>query len=434
MSMLIKLFIKDFKLLIAERKSLLIFFLMPLVLTTILSFALQGSFSSDTPIEIIDIAIVKNYVIKDDLQLMASKFNLQDLEQNAEGAPDFEKMFFEDFLLDRQLENILNYEIMSQNAARESLDSGQIDGILVLPDKFIFDQMVNFYTPYRNEMDIQVIGRSDRQFSASMIQEIMGMYFDKLNLKIVQKNAFVSVAAPVLGVENTVEHFESVLTLSVKDQEIQKISIPGYKEMNSFTYYAIAMMAMFVLYAASFSGKALLREKQAFTLDRNTIAGVGYAVMLASKFLMTWVLVVVQMSLLIGYSKLVLNVDWVFTPQMLVSIAISALAVSGFGSLLSALTMYYDNPNLPAVFENIIIHIFALVGGSYIPADVLPLQVGFLKLIAVNGMILDLFIKVFQELSFEILMPQYGMLLIFSSATFALGILLLSRKERVDRA
>lgn len=428
---MINVVIKDLKLLLAERKSLLIFFLMPIVLTTILSFALQGSFTSETPINTIHLGIVKAYDLQGDLTLFQDKF---DIKSQGEIDLDLEGMFFENFLEDDSLEGILTYEVMSKEDAEEALSLQSIDAMLILPEGFIYNQMVNFLTPYRNEIEIQIRGRADQQFSSKMVYDIMTMYFDANNLKIIQKNSFLKATLPQLGIAESMTYIEDLMSLENAPGEIVDDVIPGYKTMSSFTYYGIAMMAMFVLYAASFSGKALLREKQDETLGRNTIAGVSYTSMLLSKFIMTFVLVIIQVVTLLTYSSLLLRVPWVISLELGIGIIFTGLAISGFGSLLIGLTLFFDNPNLPAIFENVLIHIFALVGGSYIPVEVLPTQVTFLKVIAVNGMILDLFIKIYQEAKLVTLLPQVAGLLIFSIASLTLGLVLISRKEGLTRA
>ena len=68
--------IKDVKLLLSDKKALAIMILMPIILTTILSMALKGSFVSgeDREVEQVKIAVVKQYDQQSDNEMF--KYNL----------------------------------------------------------------------------------------------------------------------------------------------------------------------------------------------------------------------------------------------------------------------------------------------------------------------------------------------------------------------
>lgn len=65
---ILSIIIKDFKTILSDKQAIIITMLMPLILMTILSMALKGSFisSDDLEIERINIAVVKQYNEKDD--------------------------------------------------------------------------------------------------------------------------------------------------------------------------------------------------------------------------------------------------------------------------------------------------------------------------------------------------------------------------------
>jgi len=435
---LIKCCIKDLKLLLAERRSLLIFFVMPMILTLILSFALQGTFDEGGSIGTIPIAVVKGYNREADERKVSEVFKayadkIDETDKTAERL-DVEALFFDDFLGDENIKEIINYKVMTDGEAQEALANGTIKAIVKLPSAFVYDLMVNFVSPYRNEIDIEIIASPEASYAGRLITQIMSLYFDALNEHIVQKNTYLEVANTAMTMTDAIAHIEEVASLEYERTGVEEVTIPGYKVMKSFTYYGIAMMAMFVLYAASFSGGALMREKQDGTLNRNTIAGVTYHTVLLSKAIMTWCLVIVQMSCLLLFSRFVLDVSWTLTPAMILGMIATAIAVSGFGSILSVITMWYDNPNILSIFENVMIHIFALLGGSYIPVDVLPAQLAYFKVIAINGIVLDLFIGVYQALNVRVLIPQILMLVGFGIITFIISDGVIRRKERWERA
>lgn len=426
---------------LSERRSLLIFFLMPIVLTTILSFALKGSFDEEVSMATIPIAIVKDYDVSVDGAKIRDVFQaymedndaLNNSDQITEDL-DVEQFFFDDFLENDQTKDVINYQVMSKAQAKKALANGTIKAIVILPKSFVYDLSVNFLSPYRNEIDITVIASPKASYAGHLTTQIMSLYFDALNERIVQKNTYLKLATAKMGLSDAMTHIGDVVSLESKATSTQETTIPGYSVMKSFTYYSIAMMAMFILYAASFSGTALMREKQDGTLNRSVTAGVSYHTMLLAKAFMTWCLVMAQMTGLLLFSRFILGVSWTLSPVMIYGMIATAIAVSGFGSVISAITMHYNNPNIPSIFQNVVIHIFALLGGSYIPVDVLPAQLAYFKVIAINGIVLDLFIGIYQSLNSAALMPQLLMLIGFGMMTFLISDGVMRRKERWERA
>jgi len=69
--------IKDLKILLSDKKALAIMILMPIILTTILSMALKGSFATGDYVELkqINIAVVKKYDIEKDAAMFEANLN-----------------------------------------------------------------------------------------------------------------------------------------------------------------------------------------------------------------------------------------------------------------------------------------------------------------------------------------------------------------------
>lgn len=436
--MIKKLVIKDIKVLFSDKKSLLIFILMPMVLTTILSFALTGSFGEPGKMETIKMGIVKGY----DAQAELEKFktvarsmmgpNSESSDANFKDIVDLEDVFFNTFLGDETLKGILSVEVMDEKSALAALDDGKLAVVAILPDNFIFDQYVNFMLPNRNAINIRIIGHPDYGYSTQIVSSVFSSYFDTLNKQIVNKNVFLEVGSDYLDLEDLFLSLPSIMGTGETEERmdyIQMTSIPGKKLISSFAYYSIAMMAMFVLYSAAHTGRELLNEKKTLTLDRGVVSGVRYIKVLTSKFLMTLLLCFVQMGALVAYATLILGVEWTNPIKILVAIFFSGLAVSGLGIMISAITLTSENYKIANIFENVLIHVFALVGGSYIPLEVLPKVFGTLKYFALNGVVLDLFINTYQDNQWVALMPLYGLLTLLAIAFSLIALIILKRKE-----
>ena len=436
--MIKKLVIKDIKVLFSDKKSLLTFILMPMILTTILSFALTGSFGEPGKMDTIKVGIVKEYDAEADIEKFKAVASSM-VDSNSESGNvnlmeiiNFEEVFFNTFLGDETLKGILSVEIMDKKTALAALEEEKVAVVALLPENFVYDQYVNFMLPNRNSMDVIIIGHPDYGYSTQIVSSVFSSYFDTLNKQIVNKNVFLEVGSDHLELEALFSSLPSIMGNEDTEERIEHIqltSIPGKKLISSFAYYSIAMMAMFVLYSAAHTGRELLNEKKTLTLDRGVVSGVRYIKVLTSKFIMTLLLCFIQMGALVAYASFILGVQWTNPIKILIAIFFSGLAVSGLGIMISAITLTSENYKVANIFENVLIHVFALVGGSYIPLEVLPKIFGTLKYFALNGVVLDLFINTYQDNQWVALLPLYGLLTLLAIAFSLIALIILKRKE-----
>ena len=345
--MLLKLFIKDLKVLLSDKKGLMIFILMPIVLTTILSFALSGSFGDPGRMDPIPVAIVKAYDAEKDEALFMETMQKTLGSTEAIELIDLEAIFFDTFLGDAEIQKIITPQIMSEADAFKALEEESVYAVVTLPEQFIYNQWVNLQLPNRNPIDVLITKHPDYSYSVQIVESVMGSYFDELNKKMVGKNVYLEVGSKYLAPEQLFQGLSGLMAEETDTESrmshVDLKTIPSKKAVSSFTYYAIAMMGMFILYSAGYTGRELLREKKMLTLDRGVVSGVHYGLALTSKFLMTMALCLMQMSALLLYSKLMLGVDWENPAKIIVGIFFSSLAVSGVGVLISAITLSAEN-------------------------------------------------------------------------------------------
>lgn len=433
--MLMKLLKKDIKVLLSDKKSLLIFILMPMILTTILSFALTGSFGDPGKMNAINVGVVKAYDIDKDLQKFSEAIRQMvgdEAELNMDDAPDLEHIFFQDFLGNDELEKIMSIKIFDEAGALKALEDEAVAVVVTLPEGFIFDQYVNFLLPNRNPIDIKIIGHPDYSYSTQIVTSVFESYFDTINKKVVNKNVLLEIGSSYVQMGTLFENIETVMNNpadEIRASHVKLTEVPGKKLVSSFTYYSIAMMAMFILYSAGHTGRELLNEKKMLTLDRGVVSGIHYGRVLTSKFMMTVFLCMIQMSVLILYATFILKVEWNNPIKVAVGILFSSVAVSGLGVFISSITLTSENYKVANIFENVLVHVFALIGGSYIPLQVLPKLFMTLKYFALNGVVLDLFLNTYQDAPWNRLGFYYGVLSVIAVVFTLLAALIIKRKE-----
>jgi len=422
--MLKTLYLKDLKLLIRDPKRLIVYFIMPMALTTILSFALKGSFDVSQTDQV-RAGVVIEYNESEDLKAIQRLKDRYEIEETI----DMNHIIFDDFFDNEVVSSVMSYKIMDKTQAEQALSNDTIDAIIVFPEHFIYDLYVNLTMPNRNKIVIPLTISAENSYDGRMVEAIFETFTDTLNRQIIKKSVFLEIGVTSMDLQTLYENIEAIYEYNSEPIDFDVQTVQDTKPISSFTYYAIGMMAMFILYAADYSGRELLKEKQAHTLDRNGRAGIRYSKMLSSKYLLTLTLVIVQMLVLLIFSKLILKVDWVLSLPLFLGVLMSAFAVSGMGVFLGAITLIYDSYKIANIYQTVIIHIFSLVGGSYGLVSQFAPIFQYLKYFAINGTVIDLFIKIYQERPVGE-MVFYHMILFLMGFVFTfVGYVLIKKKE-----
>jgi ABC-2 type transport system permease protein len=378
----LRIIVKDLKIVLSDRQALIITLLMPLVLMTILSMALKGSFmsSDDTGMEKIPVALVKQYDKGADSEIFVKtleerlKINISGDEVNPE------EMFFDDFLGNPEVSKLIDYRVEEENRAKDLLNEGEISAIIILPDKYIYDMKISLLTPFRNNADLKVLTHPDRPVAGEIVTSLMEAYTNTMSSVIIGKNVLIeSASANDIGgdgFDNIDEIMEGMADLVAgTNVNIDNVTVEGRRSIKSSEYYAAAMMTMFLLFAAGQGGRMLLEEKDNQTYQRMVIADISKTHILAGKFIVIFLIASLQIFIMLAYSHFALKVKWGNMIPILVLSTASAFSVAGLGIFIASLIYRAGNYRLANAFENVIIQVMAFVGGSFFPVDVMPLTV-----------------------------------------------------------
>lgn len=406
----ISIIIKDLKIVLSDKKAVAIILLMPVILMTILSFALKGSFASGSGgenIESIKIAVVKQYDSQKDtemfLNLLSSDFITKEMGEATKddlinNDLDIEKIFFDEFLESTEVSKYIDYRIESKENAEELLNNKEISAIVILPEKFIYNMKINLLTPFRNKVDMDIITHPDRTFDGQIVKIVMESYSNSISSIIIGKNVLIETAMSndvgTEGLNNLNQVMENMSDLieGIKI-EFEDVAVQNRKNITSQDYYSVAMMTMFILFAAGQGGRMLLEEKENGTFQRMTMAGTSKFSILLGIFVTVFLISLIQILVMIVFSHFALKVNWGdITSVTLISITAS-FAVAGLGTFVSAATFKSGNYKMANIFENVIIQVMALLGGSFFPVDILPKMIQNLNFLSLNGLALKSYIK-----------------------------------------
>ncbi len=446
---LIDLIIKDLKLMFGDRKALLIMIIMPIVLTTILSFALNSNFEDSLSTNRIKVAIVKEYDKEYDNGKLISEFTdgfftqYVSEEQSAEimnsvDNIDVEKIFMEDFLENEEIKKIIEYQVANKEDAMKLLEEKKVATVVILPKNFIYDMNINFLTPFRNKVDIKVIGHPEMQFGTQITESIMMGFADMTSSMIIGKNVFLESAIENDFGQNIIQNLDNVIEGITQNFDklgvnIEYEKLEGRKPITSAQYYAVAIAAMFILYAAGHGSKLLLDEKNNITYQRMMIAGTPRWKMLLSNFVTIYVLALLQITILLIFSTLVLKADWGNPLYVLLISLCVVFATAGVGILVSVITFLSGNYNVGEVFQSAVIQAMALLGGSFIPIEILPKFMQHLSNFTINGLAIKSYLEIMTGSGLDNILNYLIGLITMGVSFIMISIVMISRERGGDR-
>lgn len=437
---MINILIKDLKLIFADKKALAILILMPVILTSILGFALSGSFSEAGSEWTAEIGIVKEYNKETEILKATDNLNkiYSDYGQNIEldfSQFDPEDIFFNKFLGTKEVKESINYQVMSLEQAKEELKAKNISSIVIVPKSYLYDMYINFYSPFRNNIKFEIIGHPDFSYTNRIIEGFIKGFNDTISSMIISKNILLEKGVEYLGQNDTINLIEELDFTNLKREKLE-ISTNQLSKKNTVTslmYYSAAMLAMFVFFSAGYAGKYMLHEKEYQTYDRLLTTKNKVTLMISSKFIITMLIVILQSLIMIIYSTTVFGISWGNLFYTLLTVVSSSIVVSSVGLLIIALTLKHNSYKVYDAFTSFIIQVFALFGGSYIPIEVLPKYFSYISNVVPNGVILNSYIKIFEGTTLAALLPNYINLLV-TSLVFSIISLLILRKEELKNA
>lgn len=399
----IDIIIKDVKIIFSDKKALIILILMPLVLSTILGSALKSSFKDNFNTKKINIAIVKKYNSKDQLNKIENNELVKNMVNNSNidiylDNINIDKIFMDNFLKSEEINKIISYIVTDEKNALKLLKEKKVSSIVILPDNFIFNTFMNFFLlGASNETEIEVIGIQDRKITNKIVQEIIKSFSENINSLIIRKNVFIeSLLENKIDFRN--ENLFDILNNKIYNNNSSVIinfkNIDGKGSVNSKLYYSIGMTTMFILYIAGYGSKLLLDEKLDKTYHRLVISGLRKYKLIIGKFFVMFVIGIIQVFIMISYSSTVLDVYWGNFINTAIVTLLSVFTVSALGIMLASISYKAENYKVADITQSIIFQIMALLGGSFIPIDLLPDFVKKLSNSTLNGLSLKAYNKI----------------------------------------
>ncbi len=361
---------KDLKLVLRDPAELLLLLGMPLVLIAILGFALGSLLGSGGPSGP-PVHIEAGLVIEDDIGLGRSQFRQQlaDSEVTAIeragmllGSQSFNPLvILDEFLLSEGLAEIMTVRHLSPEEAAAQLGSGELHAVVTVPAGFSAALYSRMLLAEGDSAALLLQLSDDAPLRASIVRDLLQGFATEFSIQtVLQQLASERGEIPAIGAADTPAVTATVERLA-----------GGQREVPAFAYYAFGMAVMFMLYlVGSSAGRAYL-ELDNLSFDRIIITNARPVNFLISKALAAAIIGFVQIMILMIVANILFGAlrgqpaDF-WLKASLISAAM-ALAVGAMAALVTAVVVRTANKGLADAFNSVIVFVFALLGGSFLP-------------------------------------------------------------------
>lgn len=354
---------KDVMVQLRDYRELALLVLMPLILIAILGFALGGLMSTGS----VPLDASAALVVLDDEAAGRREFDAAlasaDLPtavkvQLAIAARTIQPTaMLRDVLQSEGLSGLVTLTESALPEAEARLASNDIKAVIVVPEGYTRDLLDAMLLGEGPGAELAISLSDASPISASVLNDVVSGFAAEVSLRTAMGQAGMSFADQAAG--------------SAASGGVERIS--GGRQMPAFAYYTFGMAVMFMLYVAGAMASRAHLELSSHTFDRIVVSGARPLAFLLSKVGAGAVIVVLQFSFLLLVSSLLFGVSagqpasfWWRVALVLVPMG---LCVGALGGFLTALSFRLDNKSVGDVFSSVLVFVFALLGGSFLPLD-----------------------------------------------------------------
>jgi len=381
---------KDIKILLKDRKALLMMIAMPIILTAILGSALKGVMGGGgMPETVLGVYSTGSNALTDNI--------LHSLEDEALA--------------------ITIERANSEKQLREWIEKGKVD--------------VGVYTPssWGDASDKEpavILPVAGHDSEATIIRQIFDTYAETANSIAVSMEILMTEAATIsaVGKEVDMQALNDGLVASMQAIVNERRGYvvgasAGEQAVSAMQYYAAAMAAMFLLFNAMVGGKSFHKERQTETMTRLMMTPTSFRSILIGKFIGTFLFALFQFTVFMAATHYLLKVDWGANILQTFFIAFCyCIAVSGLSMVMAVFTA---DEKMADVVGSMGVQVLALLGGSMLPLSVFPKVLRNIALLTPNSWALTGFTSIMSGSAWSALWLPAGTLLLIGGIAVLIG-------------
>ena len=420
--------IKDLLLFWRDRKEVFIVIILPLILVVILSITMAGLFD-DNLNENYDLSL--GVVNEDDQDKAFLEFETainqsqniteeekQELLVHVQEAPPVGLLT--NFLKSPDLESWMTVQTLSRSEAEERVENGDLDAMLVIPENYTVQLLKNIYLNQEMESTLSFLAK-ETTVEVDMIHNVIKGFLDQMNLQY---------AIATSGGEIDM----SQVNLPIGGKERMEEGQPYTITINQ--YFTFSIGALFVLFMASTVASRTIVEKREHTFNRIVLTNTPALQFLFGKTFATFILSFFQILLVFLGSHFILDVfadrTLTFWVGLIGMAIVYCLVIAGLSSILTSIALRLKNPDVVDGVFLIIIMVFGIIGGNFVPIYVLPNWLQQIGEWTPNGLTLAVLMEWFQFEEASLLLLPIIVLLVITVVAVIVSMFLYPRRGEIS--
>ncbi|MDT8718908.1 ABC transporter permease [Clostridium sp. 19966] len=359
---IIDIALKDLKVTLKDKRTILLLVIMPLTLIFVLGMALSSMFNKDSAgIKAFDVALVD------------------------EDGGSYAKQF-KDFLNSNDIKKIINLKNISYDTALGKVKKGEIPVLIKIPKGY--SEGLN--TGKKENLEIYKDPGDD--LDGKIVESLVASYTKAAS----SITSGVKAAYPVFktqGMDSSMLIPTLLKSLDSADSNFKESSVSS-DSLSAMQYYSAAMLVMYILFVAMMGTSSIIEEREQKTLLRLMGSTAKRSTIITGKILGLFMIGVFEVLVIILFTKFVFNVNW---GNSIIAIALisAAMLIASCGIAMTIATLFKTNRAVEA-FSSPFVMIISFIGGSMFPIYTMPDTMQKISKIAPNNWALRGYIDVMQ--------------------------------------
>jgi len=365
---------KDIKTVVRDYKALTLIIAMPLILIVILGAALAPMFSKEDRIATFKVAFV-------------------DLNGGDIGT------YVRQVFTSEELKDLITLvDAATEEDARDLVLKGEAACAVIIPE-------APSSTSPQDSLEIKVLGDAADSIRPEIVRGIANVFASQYSAvyaatgNVVEAVMRAAAQAQVALSSEDLSGLASKVADSVTEKTLKSRTVLAQSAMettwiSSAQYYTAGMSTMFVLFGGMLGVKSIIEERKMHTMARLFATKATKADILLGKTLATFLICLLQLLVLIGFTWGVLRVDWGGPVVAVLGVAAAmAFASTGFAMFIGSLA---KTERVADGLVNASVQLMALLGGCAMPIYAFPAALHFVSQLTITRWGLQGFLSIME--------------------------------------
>ncbi|MCM2676813.1 ABC transporter permease [Alkalicoccobacillus plakortidis] len=397
---------KDLQHLLKEKSVLILLFIMPMGLITILGFAQSGN-----SFEPFTIAVVNAETQSEEVNRFLDEAENKGIPR--ESAEQFATEFnLKDILVEEVFGSTLGSQIsiVKSSSLAEALEEKDYAAIIEFPEGYQESIWRSVFLNEGSQEELILHLNEEKSTYAQMVEDIVYSFYEMIRMQ--------SFAAEIDGLY--------AFQPEVVDHEIIQNQS---RLIDIFDYVTVGMACMFVLYTAGLVSRYATDEKRTKVFDRMILSSTPAYIYGLSKWITGTLTAAFQLLIIFLISYFAFDVTWGSLLLFSVITLAVSMTVGGLSVFLTSMNFSFDSYKASSLFSNIIVTIFAFIGGSFVQTDALAPLISKVGEFTPNGTTMTAYFQAFQGGDIKSILPSIAILCSYSLILVALAIILFPKRR-----